>query len=196
MQSYEKEQEKLQRYWQEILSGEESSDNESLFDDVYLSDEYQPSSDNSDSASEYESRAQEQSRKRKRASANTINVRTNSVEQAVQSNSKEQENPSFGDSIDEVIEFVIAQNTIDFEEEILEEGTSVANAMNAAIVWGPVNGDNLHKFTFEDKDSAGFSGYLYENFYNKSPLEFYEYFVDDDILSMMVSRYLILFLPT
>ncbi|KAG5887588.1 hypothetical protein JTB14_025747 [Gonioctena quinquepunctata] len=63
---------------------------------------------------------------------------------------------------------------------VVEEGTSVANAMNAAIVWGPVNGDNLHKFTFKDKDSAGFSGYLYENFYNKSTLEFYEYFVDDD----------------
>ncbi|KAG5892800.1 hypothetical protein JTB14_007302 [Gonioctena quinquepunctata] len=90
--------------------------------------------------------------------------------------------------MDEVIEFVIAQNTIHFEEEISEEGTSVANAMNAAIVWGPVNGDNLHKFTFEDKDSAGFSGFLYENFYNKSPLEFYEYFVDDDISFMMVEE--------
>lgn len=150
MQSYEKEQERLRKYWQEILSGEESSDNESLFGDVHLSDEYQPStsSDGSDSASEYESRAvesaQEQNRKRKRATVNTIDVSTKSVEQAVPSNSKEQEDPNLGDSVDEVIDFVIAQNTNDFEEETLEEDALVANAMNAAIVWGTVNGDNLH----------------------------------------------------
>lgn len=176
MQSYEKEQEKLQTYWQEILSGEDSSDNESLFGDVYLSDEYQPS-DSSDS--EYESSALEQNRKRKRGVVNT-----ESVEQAIPSTSKEQGNNNFGVSVDEIIEFVIAQNANDFEEEILEEG------MNEAIVWGPVNVTKLQKFTFEDKHSAGFNEQLYANFYNKSAFEFYEYFVDDDLLSMMVSRYL------
>lgn len=62
--------------------------------------------------------------------------------------------------------------------------------MNEAIVWGPVNVNNLHKFTFEDKHSAGFNEQLYGNFYNKSAFEFYEYFVDNDLLSMMVCIYL------
>lgn len=173
MQSYEKEQEKLQKYWQEILSGEDSSDNESLCGDVYLSDEYKPS--DSDTDSEYESTALEQKRKRKCAAVNR-----ECVVQTVPSPSREKENATFGNSVDEIIEFVIAQYSDNFETEIIEEET------NEAIVWGQVNIENLQKFIFEDKHAAGFNAELYENFYDKSPLEFYKYFVDDALLSMMV----------
>lgn len=34
------------------------------------------------------------------------------------------------------------------------------NSFNATIVWSPANGANLHKFIFEGKDSAHYSGYL------------------------------------
>ncbi|CAH1989936.1 unnamed protein product [Acanthoscelides obtectus] len=178
MESYEKEQQELEKYWQEILSEEESD--ESLLGDTYLSDEYQPS-DSSDS--EYESSAPERNQKRKRVAGNT-----KSLEQdvPVASTSKKQEYTNFEEHVDAAIESVIAQHSKDSEEEILGE-PKVSNAVNEAIVWGPVNGENLQKFTFEDHDSAGFDAQLYENFYNKSAFEFYEHFVGDGLLSMMVS---------
>lgn len=61
-----------------------------MFDDVYLSEEYQPSSSTDDSDSAHELRTES---KPKLASENTINVLTKSVEQAVPSNSIELENP-------------------------------------------------------------------------------------------------------
>ncbi|KAK4883376.1 hypothetical protein RN001_006695 [Aquatica leii] len=79
---------KLQQYCLEILSGEDSSDNEFVSSNVYLSDEYKPF-DSSDS--EYDSRALEQNRK----------PYAESLVQPVPSTRKGQENTNFGDSVDE-----------------------------------------------------------------------------------------------
>lgn len=53
--------------------------------------------------------------------------------------------------------------------------------------WNNVTGEHLKNFPFVVAN-AGISPHLYENYIDKNPIDFYELFINEDIISMMVSE--------
>lgn len=87
---------------------------------------------------------------------------------------------NLSDNVMQSIENVIEKyKTVSSEnEDILE---------SASLTWSHVTGFNLKKFLFAESNS-GISNELYENYYMKSPIDFYGLFVNENILLMMVTE--------
>ncbi|CAH2017248.1 unnamed protein product [Acanthoscelides obtectus] len=161
--SYEKEQERLMKIWQELLSDEE----EDPFPD--LSDEYVPSHDESSSEDSDDDCSD---RKRRRLLFNESQTPTSDSNAEVASTS----------AIDlemETIEEVIRS----YAEDSSEVGPS--NNSTTDLAWYQVSGSHLKDFHFTISD-PGIIPQIYESYSNKNPINFYELFLNDDILDMMV----------
>lgn len=81
-------------------------------------------------------------------------------------------------SIEKVIQDFAVSSSSDEEENSADDGQ---------ITWTTVTGLKLKKFTFTEPN-PGVNLLLYENYFDKSPLEFYQLFLDEDILTMMVTE--------
>jgi hypothetical protein len=82
------------------------------------------------------------------------------------------------ETIDEVIQDSVASDD-NVEEEIPRNSGDLA--------WKSVTGLNLKNLLFTEPN-PGVNTELYAEYYTKSPLEFYELFLDEEILSMMVTE--------
>lgn len=183
MGDYEKNQSKLQKLMDDMLSDEE------VFE--YSSESYIASSCYSDSSNYSSSPVQ---KKKKKKVLNVSNY-PNSIYQpstsfAVQIESAEQEkhgenmetNPisSPMNLIDETIESVI--RNFEWDSDTADEISSASRVLN----WNEVTGDNLKHFTVFEQGlniNENISG-MHDN----QPIDFFLLFVDDDIMNLMVQE--------
>ncbi|CAH1380907.1 unnamed protein product [Tenebrio molitor] len=162
--SYEKAQKRLQQLWQDTLSGE--NDNISLFGES--SDEYVPSSNDEDSD---DSINEAPPQKRLRLSDNQIDPK-----------------PSTPRATDYIVDRVmetkegVIQDSVASDDNVEEE----IPRHSGDLAWNSVTGLNLKNLLFTELN-PGVNTELQE-YYMKSPLEFYELFLDEEILSMMVTE--------
>jgi hypothetical protein len=157
---YETEQNRLQQLLQELLSDEES---DSPLDNVYLSDEYQPSG--SDDSEDFDERPQ---RKKQRAGENY-----GAGEPIASTSAAPPSLFSIRDSIERVIqEFRCdSDSASDNEDDINEDN----------LDWHPVTGMFLDPFQFTELD-PGLCDLIKTNFKDSSPYEIYSYFLNDCLL--------------
>nr|XP_022913143.1 piggyBac transposable element-derived protein 4-like [Onthophagus taurus] len=199
MYSYEEEQKRLTKLWQEVLSDEDehysSQDEESLFGDVYLSDEYQcESSVDFESSSKRTSSKLRKKKHKKHPPKNGEKRQKHPItgsEPSTSATGTETSNnvSTEAQHVADVIEIVIANMTQDSDsdsDETLLPSTTDAATQNTNITWGPVTGNNLRQIMFSEANTMGFDPQIHENFHDKTPCEFYSLFVNDDILELMV----------
>ncbi|XP_023017729.2 uncharacterized protein [Leptinotarsa decemlineata] len=180
--SYEQEQLHLQKLMQELLSDEENS----LFGDVYLSDEYQIESDDcsdSDSSSTSTSFRKSKRIKLKATKSSDLDIfqpSTSSTLISTKNANTLAKKPSTTIHVTETIEDVIAQFRVD--ESSSEDDDSLPTS---DPTWGPVQGNHLKDFPFTEPN-PGIKSEIYERFYDKTPYDFYKLMLPDYIISHIV----------
>lgn len=159
--SYEEEQKRLQKLWEEFCSDEDSDDSDRDKNFELCSDDEISSSSSNESVPES---------KRPKIQRNLQNVPTTSQ------NSK---------TIDDTIENVIFQYRLPDDESSSEED-DITIDHNTPLVWKNVDGQNLKNITF----SVQISGIKDKFFqmYNKKSLDYYQLFVNDDIIELIVQE--------
>lgn len=192
--SYEKNQEALQKLWNEVMS------DESDFSPIVS--EYEPETDESDLSDD-----QVTPKKRQKVFCDTISKSKEGTRVLQFSNSDE--NPpstsrfqSFSsdvsdrqplvdentannlDHIDNIIEAVIAESAHDLSESDAE--VSGTNGMYGEIIWREVSGENLRNINFSEQN-AGIETSVYEN-YDKTPYDFYKIIINDEIFQLFVEE--------
>lgn len=91
--------------------------------------------------------------------------------------------PDNHDSIEQTIEQVVENYICDTTRRSDDEQDYDTD--NAQVTSNPETGLNLKQFSFTEPN-PGINVQIYGDYYNKSPIDFYELFVDKNILSMMV----------
>lgn len=169
--SYEKEQARLKKLWKELLSDEESEAN--IFDGDEI---YEPVTESSESEDDYRSKS-------KRFKKN--NCTPSSQKPEPSTSQKIIESPNY---MDEIIEEVIRNMRYDDlgDEENNNDIEKEANNQSNEFEWAHATGKNLKNLQFSVPNS-GFSIALYEQ-YDKLPYDFFKVFVNDDIISLIVSQ--------
>ena len=186
--SYEKEQQNLQKLWDDVLSASE--------DDFSASEsDYEPS-DSELSTSEEDPETPRKKiritlspeRKFKQALKSTENLPSTSAKRVVflDAPSSRPELPTASPStnnIDEIIEQVIQQN-INYSDE----GTELEKNSEARseVTWSDVTGVNFNNIPFT-VPNPGICTPLFD-FFEKSPYEFYKMLVTDEIFDLFVSE--------
>lgn len=200
MSSYENDQDRLKKLWDEVLSASE----EDFSPDV---SEYEPS----DSVSSSEEDAEIPRKQIKVCRKSAIPVKNVSKDENMPStsftedfvpprdvipesglvlsdvsnitSSKVEPTPLSFDNIDKTIEMVIQQNLNYEQEEALDEN-EIDRVTN--ISWSPVTGMYLRKIPLTVTNS-GIQTSIYES-YLKRPYDFYKMMINDDIIDMFVSQ--------
>lgn len=163
MSTYEKEQEKLAKLWNEVLSEEENDPFQ------YSSEDYEPSDlDCSSSDSE------QPLVKRKKSSQIPLAASTSThiVDSSVASTSYD----AVADTIEDVISMSRTHDLSDVDEHLVP-----------SITWAQVSGDNLKSFQFTAQNTGVLMD-LFENFIDKTPVDFFKLFLDDDTLELLVTE--------
>lgn len=186
MSSYEDEQKRLADLWNDILSDEESDSSE-LFGDLYLSDAYSPRTSEADSSdSSFTSKFAQPKKKRLRADCSENKLRTQNDGASTSREENVTPNNQMNDDVDQVIEDVIAQftvqNTASEDEEIEDEDNNIDMSQ---LNWRSVDGTSLKQFPFLVQN-FGIDAQIYEVFYNKTPIDIFKLFLTDEILTHIV----------
>lgn len=171
--SYEEEQRRLQNLWNDFLSDEEIDDYNRAYEDDATSDEYIPSSENSDTDSETSFQPPAKKLKKKEV----VLKSSTAVEEAGPSNRIV--DFQHLDSIDQTIEDVI--NSI----PDMDLDNSIYNIETEHFEWLPATGEHLKNICFIETH-PGFLTNFYAA-YDKTPYDFYKIFVNDSMINMIVS---------
>lgn len=185
MGDYEKHQLRLQKLWDELLSNDEDEPLVGSSDDPdYEADELERSSSSGSETPMLKKKKISDKpileKKEKMQGVEKIPPAVPSCSFNVCAEKRSTFVPSDG-HISEVIESVVKDFCIyETSEDEIEDNVP-------SLTWSEVTGANLKKFQYE-VENGGISLDLYENMFDKSPIDFYSLFLNDSLLEIMVEE--------